>query len=121
MNINRLRELTDEAERMDLQLDKETIRFEASAKINNLMEAFESANVDWVTDDIELLSTIESALKILKGIVPDMDLQLAQNILFTIGKDKYPQMKQKASEQNLDAAQWVKLFELVAEHLGIVI
>ncbi|MBN2591049.1 MAG: DUF3536 domain-containing protein [Sedimentisphaerales bacterium] len=121
MNLGRLKELTDEAGRLDLQLDKETLRFEASAKINNLMETFESANIDWVNDDIELLSTIESALKILKGIVPDMDLQLAQNILFTIGKEKYPQMKEKASQQNEEAAKWISLFELVAEHLGIVI
>jgi alpha-amylase/alpha-mannosidase (GH57 family) len=116
MNIDRLKELTDEAERLSLQLDKATLRFEASAKINNLMEMFEQTR-----DDIDLLLTIESALKILKGIVPDLDLQLAQNILFTIGKEKYPKMKEKASQQNKEAAQWVKLFELVAEHLGIVI
>lgn len=121
MNIDRLKELTDEAARLSLQLDIETLRFEASAKINSLMETFESANIDWVNDDIELLSTIERTLKILKGIVPDMDLQLAQNILFTIGKEKYPQMKEKASQQSEEAAQWIKLFELVAEHLGIVI
>ncbi len=121
MNIDRLKELTDEAGRLSLQLDIETLRFEASAKINSLMETFESANIDWVNDDIELLSTIERALKILKCIVPDMDLQLAQNILFTIGKEKYPQMKEKASQQNEEAAQWIRLFELVAEHLGIVI
>ena len=116
MNIDRLKELTDEAERLSLQLDKATLRFEASAKINNLMEMLEQAR-----DDIDLLYTIASALKILKGIVPDLDLQLAQNLLFTIAKEKYPQMKEKASEQNEDAAQWVKLFELVAEHIGIVI
>ncbi len=78
-------------------------------------------NIDWVNDDIALLSTIESALKILKDIVPDMDLQLAQNILFTIGKEKYPEMKEKAYAKDERAAKWVKLFELVAEHLGIVI
>ena len=121
MSIDRLKELTDEAARLDLQLDKETLRFEASAKINNLMETFETANIDWVNDDIELLSIIERALSIFKKIVPDMDLQLAQNILFTIGKEKYPQMKEKASQQNEEAVEWVELFELVAEHLGIVI
>lgn len=116
MNIDRLKELIGEAERLSLALDKPTLRFESSMKINNLFETFEQSH-----DDIDLLSTIESALKILRGLVPDMDLQLAQNILFTIGKEKYPEMKKKSSSKNKEAATWVKLFELVAEHLGIVI
>ncbi|MBN1975529.1 MAG: DUF3536 domain-containing protein [Sedimentisphaerales bacterium] len=139
MDIDRLKELTDEAERLSLQLDKETLCFEASAKINNSFEMFEQSR-----DDLELLFTIERALKILKVIVPDMDLQLAQNILFTIAKETYPQMKTLAAAKTDDAAEkipandssrsargklterehaakWVELFELVAEHLGIVI
>jgi alpha-amylase/alpha-mannosidase (GH57 family) len=136
INVDRLKELTDEAERLSLQLDKATLKFEASAKINNSFEMFEQAR-----DDINLLQTIVSALKILKSIVPDMDLQLAQNLLFTIAKEKYPEMKEKAnsgigtrdsglektsheprvaSDKN-KAAKWVELFEQVADHLGIVI
>jgi len=116
MNVDRLRELTDEAARLSLQLDKETLRFEASAKINTLMEMFEQSR-----EDIRILSTIESVLKILMGIVPDLDLELAQNLLFTIGKEKYPQMKEKGAAEDGEAANWVELFELVAEHLGLVI
>jgi len=116
MNVDRLKELTDEAARLSLQLDKETLRFEASAKINNLMEMFEQSR-----DDTQLLSTIESALNILKGIVPDMDLQAAQNVFFTIGKEKYPEMKEKTGAQDEEATKWVQLFELVAGHLGLVI
>ena len=116
INIDRLKELTDEAERLSLQLDKATLKFEASAKINNSFEMFEQAR-----DDLELLQTIASALKILKSIVPDMDLQLAQNLLFTIAKEKYPEMKEKAATKDEKAAKWVELFEHVSEHLGIVI
>jgi alpha-amylase/alpha-mannosidase (GH57 family) len=116
MNIDRLKELTDEAARLSLQLDKETLRYEASVKINNFMEMFEQSR-----DDVELLSTIESALKILKSIVPDMDMQLAQNLFFTIAKEKYTEMKEKAEAKKDEAATWTELFELVAEHLGLVI
>lgn len=116
MNIDRLKELTDEAARLSLQLDKETLRFEASAKINKLMEMFEQSR-----DDINLLSTIESALGILRSIVPDMDLQRAQNLFFTIGREKYPEMKRKKSDGEKKAAKWVELFGLVAEHLGLVV
>ena len=116
MNIDRLKELTDEAARLSLQLDKATLRYEASAKITNLMEMFEQSR-----EDVQLLSTIESALKILRSIVPDMDLQSAQNLFFTIGKEKYPETKEKAAAEDTEAAEWVQLFTLVAEHLGLVI
>jgi len=116
MNIDRLKELTDEAARLSLQMDQATLRYEASAKINNLMERFEQSR-----DDIHLLSTIESVLRILRGIVPDMDLQAAQNLFFTIGKEKYPEMKEETAAQNKEAANWVQLFELVAGHIGLVI
>ena len=116
MNIDRLKELTNEAARLSLQLDKATLRYESSAKINSLMEMFEQSS-----DDIQLLTTIESALNILRSIVPDMDLQVAQNLFFTIAKEKYPEMKEKTAAQDKEAAKWVELFELVSGHLGLVI
>ena len=135
MNIGRLKELTDEAERLSLQLDKATLKYEASAKINSLMEMFEqhirespktgletsSDESRATSDEIDLLYTIANALKILKGIVPELDVQPAQNILFTIGKEKYPQMKEKAAAKIEEAVKWVELFEQVAEQLGLVI
>lgn len=116
MNIDRLKELTDEAARLSLQLDKTTLTYEASAKINRLMEIFEQFR-----GNTKILSVIEGALNILKEIVPNMDLQLAQKLFFTIGKEKYPEMKEKTEAQDEEAAKWVELFELVAGHLGLVI
>lgn len=116
ININRLKELTAEAARLSIQLDQTTIQYEVSAKINSLMEAFERSR-----DDIKLLSTIESMLNILSGIISDMDFQSAQNLFFTIGKEKYPQMKEKAAAHDNEASKWVELFKCVAGHLGLVI
>ena len=101
---------------MSIQLDQTTIQYEVSAKINGLMEAFERSR-----DDIKLLSTIESMLNILSGIVSDMDFQSAQNLFFTIGKETYPQMKEKAAAHDNEASKWVELFKSVAGHLGLVI
>jgi hypothetical protein len=116
MDVDRLADLTDEAARLSLQLDKTTLRYEASAKINRLMEVFEKSRAD-----TDLLSTIERALSILKDIVPDMDLQSAQNLLFTIGKEEYTEVKEKASAQDEDSTKWVELFGSVAGHLGLVV
>jgi len=115
LDIDRLSELTGEAARLSLQLDQATLRYEASTKINSLMAGLEQSS-----RDIRLLSTIESALKILGGIVEDMDLQPAQNIFFKIGREQYRRMKEMAP-QDSEAANWVHLFGLVAGHLGVVV
>ncbi len=114
INVVRLKELTDEAARLSLQLDQTTLRYEASAKINGLMKKLEQAR-----DDIQLLITIESVLNILHSFVPDMNLQTAQNLFFTILKEKYPDMKAKATAKDRDALTWTESFESIADHLEL--
>jgi len=116
IDIGALKELTEEAKRLSLQLDEKKLRFVASGRINSLMETFEKS-----PDDIPLLSTIESALTFLDTIVPDMDLQAAQNALFKVAKGKYGEKKQKAQSDDADAQKWVNLFEKVAGHLDLVV
>ena len=48
-----------------------------------------------------------------------MNLQAAQNLIFTIGKEKFPEMKEKAAAKDKDALIWVESFEKIAGHLGL--
>jgi alpha-amylase/alpha-mannosidase (GH57 family) len=114
IDVNRLKELTDEAARLSLQLDQTTLRYEASAKINGLMKKLEQAR-----DDIQLLITIEGLLNILHSFVPEMNLQTAQNLFFTILKEKYPDMKAKATAKDRNALIWTESFERIAGHLEL--
>ena len=114
IDVNGVKELADTAEILLLQLDQTTLRYEASAKINDLMK-----KLDQKRDDIQLLTSIENALDILNSFVPDMNLQTAQNLIFTIGKEKFPEMKKKAAAKNKDALIWVESFEKIAGHLGL--
>ncbi|GAG95254.1 unnamed protein product, partial [marine sediment metagenome] len=61
MNLEALKNLAEEAQRLSLNLDHATICFEGASKINKLMQKFSES-----TDDIELLLTIDRVLKILK-------------------------------------------------------
>ena len=116
LNIARLKDLTDEAARLSLSLDKTTLRYESSLKINRLMEQLQES-----PDDIERLKTIESALKILGGLVPDLNLQTAQNVFFRVAKEWYPEEKKRKESGDDQARQWMEQFGLIAEHLGLVI
>ena len=116
IDLKRLGQLADEVNRLSLQLDERTIRYEASSRIGELMVALEQS-----PENLELLNTVETALEILKTIVSDLDLQTAQNVLFTISRKHYPQIKTKSQTQDQQASEWVGRFERLADHLGIVV
>ena len=116
IDLKRLGHLADEANRLSLQLDEVTIKYEASAKIGELMTALEQS-----PEDLNLLNTVESALGILKTVVSDLDLQTAQNSFFTVAKEQYEQMDEKAKAEDQKALKWVDLFKTIAGHLGVLV
>jgi len=116
IDLNRLRDLADEAERLSLALDRERLSFEGSHKINNMASIWEGS-----PEDIDLLWSMEKGLEILRVLTPDMDLQHAQNVFFTIAKSKYLEMKRKAAAGDEKAASWVEHFGHLAQRLGLAI
>ncbi len=116
MDLRRLRDLADEVERLSLSLDRERLSFEGSRKINSLASSWQET-----PEKLDLLSSMERGLEILRLLTPEMDLQHAQNVFFTIGKTKYPEMKQKAATGDAKAAEWVEHFGHLAERLGLAI
>jgi len=106
----------DEAERLSLGLDKERLSFEGSHRINTLARQWKDA-----PEDVEMLASIEKSLGILRVLTPDMDLQHAQNVFFTIAKETYPQIKQQAEGADEKAVAWVEHFGRLAQRLGLVI
>jgi alpha-amylase/alpha-mannosidase (GH57 family) len=116
ININRLRNLAEEAERLSLSLDKERLTFEGSHRINDLMDRFEQT-----PEDVTLLGSIEKVLEILRTLTSGLDLQKAQNVFFTIAKQKYPEMKRRGAAGDEAAAKWIEHFGHLAQHLGLAI
>jgi len=113
-NIERLRKLTGQAAMLSLQIDTTTLAFETSRKINSLMNKFEK-----YSDDIALLEKISAILGILLSVLPELDLQTAQNILFGVIRQKYPAMIQKANSGDEFAKKWCQNFKNVANYLGV--
>ena len=116
VDLNRLRDLADEAERLSLALDRERLSFEGSRKINLMASLWEGS-----PEEVDLLVSIERSLEILHMLTPEMDLQQAQNVFFTIAKHKYPEMKRKAAAADEKASEWIEHFGRLAQRLGLVI
>jgi hypothetical protein len=114
--LEHLQILADEAARFSLQLDKATIQFEASRKINRLMTLLKET-----PENSKLLETIEATVRILLLIVTELNLQTAQNILFDISKKTYPEMSKKAQGGDHASKKWVEHFTKLARYLGVKI
>ena len=68
-----------------------------------------------------MLCSIEESLEILRMLSDMLDLQRAQNVFFSIAKQKWQGMKRRAAADDEDAVKWVEHFGNLAHHLGLAI
>jgi hypothetical protein len=113
-DLDRVQALVNEAGRLSLNLDETTLGFEATNKINRLMDKFLGSS-----NNLELLERIKNTLQVLFEINARLDLQKAQNIFFELSRKKYPAMLKKARIKNKSAKQWIAHFEDLAGFLSI--
>lgn len=116
IDLNRLKNLAEDARRLSLNLDRKRLRFVSGRKISRLMDRFEES-----LDDLELLQTIGKTLEILKTVISGIDLQNAQNIFFAVAKSRFPEVEAKAQSGDEASAMWVADFKNLAQQLGLVV
>jgi len=116
IDLVRLKDLADEAARLAVPVDQETLRFEAGHKINALME-----QVEQDPDDVARLQMIETALRIISTVATGLSVQAAQNILFNLSREIYPKRKRQATDGDDRAKEWCWHFQQIAQHLEVVV
>ncbi|MDH7599939.1 MAG: DUF3536 domain-containing protein [Sedimentisphaerales bacterium] len=116
IDLQKLQDLVEEAARLAIQLDQSTLQFEASRRINGLMEQLRSN-----PDDLDLLARIEVLLKIISRVVTGLNLQTAQNILFELSKGIYQERRQQAASGDTRARQWCQRLARIGQELGVVV
>ncbi len=109
--LDRLQDLIDEANRLSLNLDSETLQYEASHKICFLLCKLENH-----PESLNLLKNVEATVRALKQVAKQLNIQTAQNIFFDLSRKVYPAMKEKP-----EAQEWVELFEKLGQHLDVVV
>jgi len=116
LNTEKLENLINEVNKWPLEIDKATIGFVASSWINSVMLKLHEQS-----EDIELFDRIESVLKILRTLPLELDIWKAQNIYFTIGKDYFKNMKEKAEKGDGFSKKWIEGFRKLGYHLQVKI
>ncbi|MFH1338609.1 MAG: DUF3536 domain-containing protein [Candidatus Omnitrophota bacterium] len=115
-DINRLKNLVDEAGKWSIKVDKATLGFVASNKVNTMMESFFKQ-----PQDSDLLEAVESILGILSPLDLNFNLWKAQNVYFSLGRQIYGEMKQKAQSGDQGAKEWLERIIRLGEYLRVKI
>jgi hypothetical protein len=113
-NLEQIGRVIDEIKRWSCELDRETISYVASKKINGLMKKLYCS-----TETISFIQTIIELLSKFSSLSLELDLWEAQNTFFVLKEQCYETMKQKSSQKDQQAANWLNYFTDLAGHLSI--
>jgi alpha-amylase/alpha-mannosidase (GH57 family) len=115
LDFEEIGRLADEVKRWSLELEGKNLGFLVSRKINSLMEELSQD-----PKQVGILETIEQVFSVLGDLDLEMDLWVAQNIFFSLGKEHYDGMEERASQGDEAAQAWLAYFNRVGEHLHMV-
>jgi len=114
LNIEKLKKLIDEAKRWSVKVDTTTIGFIANSWVNSIME-----RLNKYPDDIQLFEKIDNTMEVLKPLSLSLDLWKAQNLYFSLGKNFYTTMKEKAASGDSFAEKWLENFLILGNNLHV--
>jgi len=113
LDLDQLQRGISEFKKWHFELDRSTLNFVATSKVNTIMERFAHE-----PEDMSLMEGVEAALKILGTLSLEPDLWKAQNIYFSIGKELLG-VKRRQAESDPHARKWVGLFNCLGSYLRV--
>jgi len=114
LDFGEIGRLVEEVKRWSLDLDRKSLGFVATEKINSLMR-----ELSHEPDQVALLETIENLLVSLNDISLETDLWMAQNVYFSICRAHYDAMEERTSQGDGAAQMWLKHFNVLGEYLKV--
>ncbi len=114
MDLEHLEERIKEAQRFSLNLEYNALGYEAAEWINRRLQAFAEN-----PDDIKVLANVTEALEWLRTLPMGLNLWKAQNIVFDLGRARFPDMVQQARKGVAEADPWIAMFQKVAAALRV--
>ena len=114
IDYDALERLVTEVKDCDLEIDREAMEYFVKKKIDQFMERLLRR-----TSDIKPLREFEAMMKAINPLSLDINYWKAQNQLFSLGKRRYPPMKERADRGEESAVEWVKYFEIIAGYFKL--
>ncbi|MFH1038855.1 MAG: DUF3536 domain-containing protein [PVC group bacterium] len=114
LNISRLREAVQEAQKWQFTPDDDQLGKYATARLNDLVDRFSQA-----PEDSGRLNRVESFLKTLEPVSIKISLWHAQNRYFAIGKALLGPLQKRKADGDAAAARWLSHFQRLGRLLRV--
>jgi hypothetical protein len=114
IDIPGLQKLIEKIREGAFNVDRTTLNFLVSNKVNAMMGKFAR-----YPQDSSLLEAAESLLWSLQPLSLKLDLWEAQNIYFSTGKQLFSEMKERADAGDEKAVKWMARFKDFGDHLKV--
>lgn len=114
LNLDDIRKTVAEIKRWPIQVDKTTLNFVASRRIEGLI-------LKW-SENLSDTDTLERTVRLMDSIADlnlELDLWKVQTVCFGILRQHYPEYEKRAKSGDASAIRWRELFENLAGHLMI--
>jgi alpha-amylase/alpha-mannosidase (GH57 family) len=114
LDLARLKQVAEDAKKFYSELNRFSLGYIAGKKITELMEKLQKT-----PEDLGQIETINSTMETIEPLQLGPQLWKAQNILFSISKSLYPQIKNRADKGDEAARKWVEQLEALEGHMYV--
>lgn len=114
LDLARLKQVAEDAKKFYSELNRSSLGYIAGKKITELMEKLQKT-----PEDLGQIETINSIMETIEPLQLGPQLWKAQNILFSISKGLFPQIKDRAEKGDEAARKWVEQLEALEGHIYV--
>ena len=114
LHLDRLRALLEAVHKWQIELDTTSLGYTLQKSLERLSEQLASS-----PNDLSLLITLEAAIGLLRSLPFEVNLWKVQNLYYDLLRRIYPEVLDKADQEDPEAQVWVNHFVSLGEVLLI--
>ncbi|HPQ80369.1 MAG TPA: hypothetical protein PLZ86_01425 [bacterium] len=111
-DLARMERLGAEIKRWAVKLDKRTLSFAASGRLNEIF-----VRIDKNPEDVEAFEQADAFIRLMRDVGIPLNAWKAQNIHFALGRGLGGQMQERLSAGDERASRWLKAYEALGASL----
>ena len=111
-DLARMERLGAEIKRWAVKLDKRTLSFAASGRLNEIF-----VRIDKNPEDVEAFEQADAFIRLMRDVGIPLNAWKAQNIHFALGRGLGGEMQERLSAGDERASRWLKAYEALGASL----
>ncbi len=114
LDLGRIRSLVDQISEWDFELDKVSLGFTATCRIDQMMKKIRQK-----PDDLKLLERLVELMQILTPLELKLELWESQNAYFIVSREVYETYKERSDNDDENARRWLEQFVKLGDYLNV--